>query len=391
MNSQKALTQPFLHVARCLMLGALLHLSTASAADVALAGFAYAGDLASSAARFPVTKQLEASLGPRGINVMLDKAMQGKTPDNFTLVPRIESLAGRDQAVAVALVMTSEMVSTEEIGGVVKLTVQLRGQAMFFDFKSKTVLRAYPLSFAYLDVLAQAPTQEQIAERMLALYQGTNGKPGILARFATAVNRASLPANVPRFVQVGKVTIGDEARAAFPPELANGAGEAWIADMFGEALSAKLGIPILPYAKGYAIGNVMSMTIGDSTVFNLKLPEPDYVLSADVVKLKKIVYSEQAAGKSFVYGTQMDLRLEEPMSGKAYLHSLVKNGEVKVVSAHQTTLDDFPAYEDAMRGLFTKLARAIGGEEAAWLKSAAAAPDINQQMTTTRDLLLLCK
>ena len=292
------------------MLGALLHLSTASAADVALAGFAYDGDLPSSAARFPVTKQLEASLGPRGINVMLDKAMQGKAPDNFTLVPRIESLAGRDQAVAVALVMTGEMVSTEEIGGVVKLTVQLRGQAMFFDFKSKTVLRAYPLSFACLDVLAQAPTKEQIAERMLALYQGSNGKPGILARFASAVNRASLPAKVPRFVQVGKVAVGDEARAAFPSELANGAGEAWIADMFGEALPARPGIPILPYAKGSAIGNVMSMTIGDSTVFNLKLPEPDYVLSADAVKLKKIVYAQQAAGKRFVCGTQMDLRLE---------------------------------------------------------------------------------
>lgn len=378
-------------LASTLLLSALLVLPGANAAEVALAGFAYAGDLASSAARFPVSKSLEASMGPGGMHRALTQALDGKTPDNFQLVSRIDNLTGRDQAVSVALVMTNETVSTENIAGAWKVTVQLRGEAMFFDFKSKTVLRAYPISFAYLDVLADAPTPDQIAARMLTVYQGSNGKPGIVARFANAVLHANLPTNVPRFVQVGKVTIGAEARAAFPPEYAGAAGEAWVADMASEALSTKLGIPILPYAKGYAIGNVMSMTIGDSTVFTLKLPEPDYVITADVVKLKKIVYADQAAGKSFIYGAQVDMLLEEPLSGKAYLKSAFKNGEVKVVSANQSSTDDFPAFEDAMRGLFAKLARAIGGEEKAWLKSAAAAPDISQQMTTTRELLLLCK
>jgi hypothetical protein len=388
---QKTLVQRVHQAARFLLVGVILHVPAAHATDVALAGFAYAGDLASSAARFPVSKQLEAGMGPRGMNAMLAQAMEGKAPDHFQLVPRIDSLAGRDQAIAVALVMTNETVSTEQIGNAYKVMVQLRGQAMFFDFKSKTVLRAYPVSFAYLDVMAAAPTPDQIAARMLAVYQGKDGKPGILARFAAAVNRASLPQQVPRFVQVGKVTLGDEARGAFPPEYRNGAGETWVADMIGEALSARLGIPILPYAKGYAIGNVMSMSIGDSTVFNLKLPEPDYVITADVVKLKKLVYTDQAAGKSFIYGAQADLRLEEPLSGKAYLRSMVKNGEVKIVPAQQTSLDDFPAYEDTLRGLFGKLTRAIAGEESAWLKSAAAAPDINQQIINTRELLLLCK
>ncbi|HEY0062370.1 MAG TPA: hypothetical protein VGC21_09635 [Telluria sp.] len=340
----------------------------------------------SSAARFPISKRLEASLQSE-----LRQKVAAVKPEHFSLVARIDDLQGRDQAVAVAMVVTSESVSTERFGNVYKVLVQLRAQAMFFDFKSKTVVRAYPISFAYIDALSAPPTQEQITERISTVYRGAGGKPGLIQRFVDTLARATIPAQVPRFVQVTNVSVGDEAREQFPAHLRGAAGDTWIADALGEAISSKLGIPILPYAKGYAIGNVMSMTIGDSTVYNLTLPKPDYEFSADIVKLKKVLYSEQAAGKSFIYGTLAKIQLIEPLSDTAYLRSNFKNGEVKVVPATQQTTDDFPAFEDSMRGLFAKLSRAVGGEEQVWLKSAADAKDIDQQITKTRELLKSCK
>lgn len=364
----------------------LLHFCHATASDVAFAGFAFAGDMQSSAARFPISKRLEASLQSE-----LRQKVAAVKPEHFSLVARIDDLQGRDQAVAVAMVVTSESVSTERFGNVYKVLVQLRAQAMFFDFKSKTVVRAYPISFAYIDALSAPPTQEQITERISTVYRGAGGKPGLIQRFVDTLARATIPAQVPRFVQVTNVSVGDEAREQFPAHLRGAAGDTWIADALGEAISSKLGIPILPYAKGYAIGNVMSMTIGDSTVYNLTLPKPDYEFSADIVKLKKVLYSEQAAGKSFIYGTLAKIQLIEPLSDTAYLRSNFKNGEVKVVPATQQTTDDFPAFEDSMRGLFAKLSRAVGGEEQVWLKSAADAKDIDQQITKTRELLKSCK
>ena len=57
------------------------------------------------------------------------------------------------------MVVTGETASVERFGRLYKLLLQVRAQALFFDFKSMTVLRAYPFSFAYVDTLDHEPTQ----------------------------------------------------------------------------------------------------------------------------------------------------------------------------------------------------------------------------------------
>jgi uncharacterized ParB-like nuclease family protein len=363
----------------------------AHATDVAFAGFAYSGDYQSGIQRFPYSKKFETSLGAAGMNGLLQKALPGVQPVNYTLTARIDELTGRDQAVAVALVITNETVTAEQIGPVYKLFAQVRGQAMFFDFKSMTVLRAYPFSFAYLDALPAAPSESQKVAAMSKVYLGAGGKPGVLDRFYAALTQATIPDNVTRFVQVSNVIIGDDARAEFPAQYSNGVAETWVADTFAEAIAGKMGIPMLPYSKGYAIGNVMSLTVADGTVFNLKLPKPDYEFTLDLSKLRKVVFEEKAAGKSLIYGAYASIKLEEPLSAHTYMNASFKNGEVKVVPASQVNTEDFPAFQDSMQGLFTKLSAAVAGENSSWLKAASSDSDIDQQIVSTRDLLQSCK
>lgn len=363
--------------------------------EVALAGFAYAGSESTIAARFPYSQQYAESLQAAGTPVYqkLSSALQGSPPASLQIVDQIEKLKGRDRALAVALVIGSETVVSEQFGEMHKLLVLIRGQAMFFDFKSMNVVRSYPLSFAYVDLLNHAPTKEDVQARVRMVYEGANDKPGILSRFVASVAQAAIPAQVPRFLQVTSAQIAPEALEALPPYLRSepGAAETWLADIVGEAVSTRIGIPIVPFAKGYAVGNVMSMRISDGQVWELKLPKPDYEIGAELTGLKKIKFNEIAGGAtSFVYGAYAQLRIEDAF--KKGLNTALKNGETRVIPASQKYVDDFPHFYDAINGLFTKTALAVGGSgDEKWIKSAASAKDVGQQLSQAKELVKLCK
>lgn len=365
--------------------------------EVALAGFAYSGAERTIASRFPYSKRFEDEQQAAGTPIaqQLLQAIATTSASHLRIVPQIADLKGRPQALAVALVIGSETVSIEQIGQHQKLTVLIRGQTMFFDFKSMNVVRAYPISFAYIDVLDHAPEADEIMARVRLVYQGANGKPGLTTRFVNNVLQADIPAHVPRFLQVTSVKVAPEALDALPSYLKAdpGAAQTWAADLVSEAISTRAAVPIVPYAKGYAVGNVMSMRVSDGSVWELKLPKPDYEIAVEISGFKKLKFSEvQGGATSFVYGAYAQMRIEEPLSGKRYLDTALKNGETRVVPASQTYVDDFPHFYDAVNGLFNKVALAMDGKgDERWIKGAAAARDIDQQLSQTKELVKQCK
>ena len=367
------------------------------APEVAFAGFAYSGSASTMAARFPHSQRYEEELQTAGTSMgqNLRRLLDATPPSHLKIVSQIEALKGRDQALAVALVIGSETVSVEQFGNAHKLMVLIRGQAMFFDFKSMNVLRAYPVSFSYIDLLDHPPTADEVLARVKLVYQGTGDKAGVLARFAQNVAKAQIPPGVPRFLQVTSVQLKPEALEVLPAYIKSepGAAETWAADLVSEAISTRVGVPIVPYAKGYAIGNVMSMRISDGTVFELKLPQPDYEIKVELSGFRKVKFSEvQGGASSFVYGAYAQMHIEEPLSRKAYLSTALKNGETRVIPASQRHVDDFPHFYDAVNGLFVKLAQAMDGKgDEKWLRSAASAKDIDLQIQSTRELMKQCK
>ncbi|WP_354442135.1 hypothetical protein [Ottowia thiooxydans] len=328
-----------------------------------------------------------------GQNVL--RLLDATPPSHLKIVPQIEALKGRDQALAVALVIGAETISVEQFGNMHKLMVLVRGQTMFFDFKSMNVVRAYPISFAYIDLLDHAPTADEVQTRVKLVYQGTGEKAGMLARFSQSIAKAQIPAGVPRFLQVASVQLTPEAMEVLPSYIKSepGAAETWAADLVSEAISTRAGVPIVPYAKGYAIGNVMSMRVSDGTVFELKLPKPDYEIKVELSGFRKVKFNEvQGGATSYVYGSYARMQIEEPLSGKAYLNTALKNGETRVIPASQRYVDDFPHFYDAVNGLFVKLAQGMDGKgDEKWLRSAASAKDIDLQIASTRELIKQCK
>ena len=363
---------------------------------VTLAGLAYGGDAASLEQRFPHSRAYERELERSGERAFgrIQANIAAQPAQNLQLeTGLLDQLKGRDQAVVSSLVVNSETVSIEQFGRLHKLFVLIRGQALFFDFKSMTVLRSYPLSFAYIDVFDHAPTQAEVYARVRQVYEGAAGKPGIFGRYAGVLASATLPTQVPRLLKVTQVKLDAAVLDSLPAYLKSepGMAETWAADMVSEAISTRAGVPLIPYSQGHAVGNVLPMRVADGTVFNLKLPEPDYAIHVDLTGQKKVKFGAAAAGESFIYGTYAKLRIEQPLLGKAWLDTALKNGETKVVPATQTWVDDFPAYYDSWNGLFTRLATAIATQDMSWVKAAAAAPDIQAQITQTHQLIAQIK
>ena len=363
---------------------------------VTLAGLAYGGDAASLEQRFPYSRAYERELERSGERAFgrIQANIAAQPAQNLQLeTGLLDQLKGRDQAVVSSLVVNSETVSVEQFGQLNKLFVLIRGQALFFDFKSMTVLRSYPISFAYIDVFDHTPTQAEVYARVRQVYEGAAGKPGIFGRYAGVLANATLPTQVPRLLKVTQVKLDAAVLDSLPAYLKSepGMAETWAADMVSEAISTRAGVPLIPYAQGHAVGNVLPMRVADGTVFNLKLPEPDYAIHVDLTGQKKVKFGAAAAGESFIYGTYAKLRIEQPLLGKAWLDTALKNGETKVVPATQTWVDDFPAYYDSWNGLFTRLATAIATQDMSWVKAAAAAPDIQAQITQTHQLIAQIK
>lgn len=367
-------------------------------ANVALAGFAYSGNADTISERFPYSHKYENLKKAKGNSIGKDLFDSFARIENkkINVVSQIDELKGKDQALAVALVVGNEVVSLEKFDqNIHKIMVLIRGQAMFFDFKSMTVVRSYPISFAYVDVLDHPPSEEEIINRITLVYEGANGKLGILDRFKNIVINADLPQTVSRFLQVTSVRIKDDALAKFPPYARSSPenAEIWIADILGEAISSRTGVPIVPFSKGYAIGNVMSMRVSDGAVWELKLPKPDYEITAEISNLKKIKFSEVEGGAtSFVYGAYSSIKILEPLTQNIYLDTELKNGESRVFPASLKYVDDHPNYYDAINGMFVKLANIFNGSsDDKWIRSAASAKDINRQIEKTKELIKLCK
>lgn len=373
-----------------------LHASStvAEPAEAALAGLAFAGDASTLEQRFPLSRRYEQSQAAAGNPVyrQLHRAAS-RQPGGVRLVDGFDSLQGRDQALAVALVIGSETSSVEQIGAAWRLLTLVRGQVLFFDFKAMAVVRAYPISFGNPAVLAHAPGPDDRWAGIVRLYEGWGGRPGLIDRFANALRDATVPTQATRLLQVTQATLDPSVEALLPPSLRADAttAQTWLADIIGEAWSGGARVPLVPFSKGYAIGNVMPMRVADGRVFQLKLPTPDYEIQVHLARWRRVQVGQTAAGTALVYGSYAQVKLTEPLLGKVYLDAEFKNGAAKRVPASQAATDDFPAYYDSLNGLFVKLAEAIEGGQADWVRSATTSPDIQAQLATTRELMNSCR
>lgn len=369
----------------------------AFAQPVTFAGFAFAGDYATIGERFPHAAKIDQSLKnqPDGLSLsrlVIDRAYAGAHP-TLEYAPRdvLTNLKAADQALMAVLLLNGETVSTEHIGNYYKTFVSLRADVLIFDYKSKSVVRSYPISVVMFDAAPQPPTPASIESYVKELMLREDGG-GLLTQFTRRLSTATLPRPGTRTIQVKRAELTAEAMQVMPAGIRDNpalAGQ-MISDAFGSILAAKLGVSLLPTGLGHALGT-MSFRLDNGDALDLKIGEGDYLFDVKLNKFARIKSGENNVGASYVYGVYSHIRFFEPALNTEFLNSDLKNGEVKVVPANQVDLDDFPAYEAAIRGLFLKLADALVQPESKWIVTAAAAKDITKQIDASRAILKASK
>ncbi len=367
------------------------------AAEVNVVGFAFAGDFKSAAERFPYTYKLfKDSKGQYNktfsslVNVRMKQVVNPVL--EFKSGSSLVNLKNSDQALMAVLVLTGETVATDYFGSYYKTFVNLRGDALIFDYKGQTIVRSYPVSVVLFDATAEKPSEVRISSFVDELIRREDGR-GLVTQFVRRMETATLPKEGTKTVQVRKGVILPDALALMPESLRKNkaALDTMIADSFASILSAKVGISLIPSSIGHAIGGVMSMYLENGDDYRLKVGEGDYLFDVSLNKFAKIKASENKVGTVYVYGAYTTIRFYEPALNTVYLDSDIKNGESAIVPVGQISSDDFAAYQDAIRGLYLKLSDAFVGPSTKWITTAASANNIESQLNSTREILRSCK
>jgi len=154
----------------------LLPTSTLAAEQIPVqfAGLAYISEHQDVETNFPFSKQVidqAASSGTSLDKMLLSKVSTINNP-SFTLQSdQLANLNGTDEAIVFAIALDRETISTEKIGDLYKLLVDISAQALFFDFKQATIIASYPIVLETINVYHETPTDAQkleVVRRMLS-------------------------------------------------------------------------------------------------------------------------------------------------------------------------------------------------------------------------------
>ncbi|MCK5680033.1 hypothetical protein KAI46_04395, partial [bacterium] len=164
-------------------------------------------------------------------------------------------------------------------------------------------------------------------------------------------------------IKVTDVVIEDKALPFLPERFSCDTNfENFVAQGFGKFLSKNQSVSILPYTKGYTIGNKMALRFSNAEVFQLQIPEPQFAVKLTIRGFKKVLTDKKAAGSCWVYGSFTRISITQPLLDKTYMDEKVKNGVAKIIPAMQKTVDDWPVFQESLMVLFDKTTKSFSKE-----------------------------
>jgi len=143
---------------------------------------------------------------------------------------------------------------------------------------------------------------------------------------------------------------------------------------FTKYLADNTGVNVLPYIgystglshedrnltnAGAALGGSMAMRFSGGEVFNLVIPEPDYVVDVALRGFSKSKGKENAGGESWIYGSYINLKVLQPTIGKVYFDEQLKNVFVSVLvkGFPASKGEDWVSFNEATMVLFDMVTR----------------------------------
>lgn len=350
------------------------------------AGVACLGDYQYIQTNYPFAYQLSQPLAGQTVG-QLDKhfkALIEKEPNpSFNLALELANYK-KGPAIVMSLAIEKEHYSLEKFSDYDKIITEVSAQLLFFDFQSMQLVASYPISIASNDVMSgdrgnPQALRKKLAQNFADLYMGADKNLMTLARDRLPQIRLKQD-NALRF-KVDTVNFSEQAISHLPqPDKAPSYAQI-IGQYFTAQLDRHADIAVLPYIKGYAIGNKMSARMANGDVYTLALPAPDYVFDVEVSNFKNLHQDN-----SQLFASRLKLALREPLSDDIIVNDYFHYAVAKLVGREQHSIDAWSAYEDAIEALLTEFSQQLPKPNKKWFSLHSSSTENFKKIKRKRDL-----
>lgn len=344
------------------VLFAMLALPYAHSADVFYAGIAYLGDRQFIEASYPLTRKLNEPDGT--LDRVLRSKLQAQPGNTLNIRYGLADL-NKAESVALAVAVDQERVVREVFDFdsrlQTKLIVEISLQLLFYDYESNTLIANLPVSAAMNhvipgDVSNINPHAEQLAEQ---LYM--DPQSGLLHRVQAALHTYTLGHAKPLRFQLREIDVHDRVLQHLPPDLSLTRWQQSLGQFFSAQLSKQTGVEVIPYNRGYALGNQLPGRFANGEVFGLALPDADLSFAMEVKQLSK-----HSVEDNLIYGSQIRFEFTEPFTGTPFVNGDYRLAVYKLGSEARLVADDWSAWQDALQDLMTGLIKQLRNPQKTW-------------------------
>ena len=365
------------------------------AQDLYFAGFAFVGNKAQAQTRYPVASELFKQ-DPIALNKPLNEALKKLKRSDINIIKSESGSLKSGNAVGLSFGLVNERTERLVDKGEYQSYYRVLAEILVFDFSAGEgrVIANYPVSVEYHVESKDLPTTLEDKRAFQSIYQELGSDQSIFAAWVSRLDQVKIARgkNTIR-LKIRNVDLDQAVINQLPDELkANNTFATDTAQRLEFQLVSNQQVPVLPYTGGEAIGNAMLIRFAD-TDFQLKLPEPDFVIDVLVREFKRASVEQKNVYDAYIYGAFVTLKVLEPISGNVKFESKFNyKSQIQIPKTYNLkVLSDWSIYARYQDKLFNAITRQISERNDQALAEITNTPNIKDQMKSFENIINQCK
>ena len=277
-----------------------------------------------------------------------------------------------DNAVVMSVVMQHEEFSQEYNNSTKKYLgfYDSYFQILFYDFSDKNLIASIPFEFE-IPMLADKKFNEiEVLNRIKLFYLNDNP----FRELVKTINQFNIKRKYDLRIGVTNVKIEDRALENMPENTRKyiHSMKNLIAQTFSKRLSKNHNVAIVPYTEGQSIGGAMKLIfVRSDTIYDIKIPNPDYHINIDIRGFKKVLGQSTAVEDLYLYGSFINLEIYQPDLNKSYFNERLRGVTRVKIPKGQTDVNDWRKYYYNLEILFDNFTKNITSQNQKWMKETS--------------------
>ena len=358
------------------------------------AGAAFQGDYAQRAERTPYAAALFGEAQDSGqsqIDAQLETLLAANYTGDRPLLDSAVSV-GNSSGLALSFAVAGESVESLRYGDQHLYVYRALASVLLFDFERKVLVANYPVMVQFQDLTAEPRSEEAHEAVFRDIYLGT-GERSLLTAWVERLNRVTVRETLPAYLALGSLTLEEPLKAALPEAVTEARYLTETAQLFESLLADLTGVSFVPYSTGEAVGRVMPLAFQDARVFQLTLPEPNFVFDVTLEPFKHLEQKSRSTVKH-AFGAFADIRFSLQATGfkKTFLEARFRNiNQLAFLEKDAVALDVWQSQQSTLRGLFVAFAKQLETPDSKALKDLTKDEGVAAMLAATAEKLAQCR